>query len=50
MEYTEEQYKAINTIDQNLQVIACAGSGKTQIISQRVINILKKKFYDLEIQ
>lgn len=41
MKYTENQQKAIDTIDQNLQIIACAGSGKTQVISQRIINILK---------
>lgn len=41
MKYTHNQLKAINTIDKNLQIIACAGSGKTQVISQRIINILK---------
>lgn len=40
-EYTKEQNEAINTLDKNLQIIACAGSGKTQVISQRIINILK---------
>lgn len=40
--YTPDQLKAINTLDKNLQIIACAGSGKTQVISQRIINILKK--------
>lgn len=38
--YTEQQAKAIKTIDENLQIIACAGSGKTQVISQRIVNIL----------
>lgn len=42
MNYTPSQLEAINTIDQNLQIIACAGSGKTQVISQRIINILSK--------
>ncbi|MHB8236816.1 MAG: UvrD-helicase domain-containing protein, partial [Acidithiobacillus ferrivorans] len=41
--YTEVQLHAINTLDKNLQIIACAGSGKTQVISQRIINILKQK-------
>lgn len=45
--YTQAQIQAINTLDNNLQIIACAGSGKTQVISQRVINILKLK---LDIQ
>jgi DNA helicase-2/ATP-dependent DNA helicase PcrA len=43
MKYTADQLEAINTIDENLQIIACAGSGKTQVISQRIINILKNK-------
>jgi ATP-dependent exoDNAse (exonuclease V) beta subunit len=33
MQYTESQQLAIETIDDNLQIIACAGSGKTQAIS-----------------
>lgn len=41
--YTTEQLDAINTIDENLQIIACAGSGKTQVISQRIVNILKSE-------
>lgn len=41
--YTEAQITAINHLDGNLQIIACAGSGKTQVISQRIINILKEK-------
>ena len=41
--YTQAQIDAINTLDKNLQIIACAGSGKTQVISQRVVNILKEK-------
>ncbi|MBP7679303.1 MAG: ATP-dependent helicase [Bacteroidales bacterium] len=46
MQYTAQQKKALNILDKNLQIIACAGSGKTQIISQRVINILKEKKVD----
>ncbi|MGQ1783880.1 ATP-dependent helicase [Saccharicrinis sp. GN24d3] len=41
--YTNEQQKAISTIDKNLQVIACAGSGKTQVLSQRIVTILSEK-------
>ncbi|HMV80453.1 MAG TPA: ATP-dependent DNA helicase [Leptospiraceae bacterium] len=41
MQYTEEQLRAINTLNKNLQIIACAGSGKTQVISKRIVNILK---------
>lgn len=41
MGYTLSQQEAIKAIDQNLQIIACAGSGKTQVISQRIVEILK---------
>ena len=43
MKYTPEQQLAIDTIDSNLQIIACAGAGKTQVLSQRIVNILKQK-------
>lgn len=46
MDYTHAQSKAISTIDSNLQIIACAGSGKTQVISARVVQILKQKQAD----
>lgn len=39
--YTPAQLEAINTLDQNLQIIACAGSGKTQVISERIVNLLR---------
>lgn len=41
MKYTTAQKRAIETLDQNLQIIACAGSGKTQVISQRIVESLK---------
>jgi DNA helicase-2/ATP-dependent DNA helicase PcrA len=41
MEYTSAQKRAIKTLNQNLQIIACAGSGKTQVISQRIVEALK---------
>ena len=37
---TSEQLDAINYINGNLQIIACAGSGKTQTISARIANIV----------
>ena len=43
MNYTPPQQTAIRTIGRNLQIIACAGSGKTQVISQRIVNILASK-------
>lgn len=47
--YTSRQLEAISTIDKNLQIIACAGSGKTQVISQRIIEILKKGVHPSKI-
>lgn len=38
--YTPSQADAIARLDQTLQIIACAGSGKTQVISQRIAGIL----------
>jgi DNA helicase-2/ATP-dependent DNA helicase PcrA len=42
-EYTDSQLEAIRHVDGNLQIIACAGSGKTQVISERVAEILVQK-------
>jgi DNA helicase-2/ATP-dependent DNA helicase PcrA len=38
--YTTPQTEAISCLDKPLQIIACAGSGKTQVISQRISKIL----------
>lgn len=43
MELTEKQKEAVGLIDGNLQIIACAGSGKTEVISRRIANILRSK-------
>lgn len=40
MHYTKDQLKAINHIHGNLQIIACAGSGKTETISVRIAKII----------
>ena len=40
--YTDAQSEAIGCLNEPLQIIACAGSGKTQVISQRVAEILKQ--------
>jgi DNA helicase-2/ATP-dependent DNA helicase PcrA len=42
VEYTEAQQAAIDTIDDPLLIVACAGSGKTQVISQRIVEILRR--------
>jgi DNA helicase II / ATP-dependent DNA helicase PcrA len=39
-DYTDAQRESIDCIDEPLQIIACAGSGKTQVISERVAKIL----------
>lgn len=44
--YTTKQLEAIREIEKNLQIIACAGSGKTQVISARIVEILKEKKKD----
>ena len=42
--YTDDQLGAIHSIDGNLQVIACAGSGKTQVIAERISYILETRW------
>lgn len=40
--YTPAQARAIASQDRPLQIIACAGSGKTQVISQRIADLLRR--------
>lgn len=40
---TDQQLEAISEIDRNLQIIACAGSGKTEVVSLRIAEILSRK-------
>ena len=42
MDYTPTQRVAISTLDDPLLIVACAGSGKTQVISQRIVEILRR--------
>jgi DNA helicase-2/ATP-dependent DNA helicase PcrA len=42
MEYTDTQRAAIGTLDEPLLIVACAGSGKTQVISERIVEILRR--------
>lgn len=44
--FTRAQLEAIRTIDQNLQIVACAGSGKTEVVAERVAEILRAKRSD----
>jgi DNA helicase II / ATP-dependent DNA helicase PcrA len=41
MNFTTAQLQAINHTKGNLQLIACAGSGKTEVVARRVANLLK---------
>ena len=43
MDLTAEQLEAVNELDRNLQIVACAGSGKTEVITRRIANILRRK-------
>lgn len=41
--YTSAQLAAIDHLDGNLQLIACAGSGKTEVVAQRVVSLLRPR-------
>ena len=40
MKYTPEQIRAIDHRHGNLQILACAGSGKTEVISRRIAELV----------
>lgn len=40
MKLAEKQQTAVEILDHNLQITACAGSGKTEAVAQRVVNLL----------
>src|SRR5262245_1792835 len=40
--FTPNQLRAIETLDHNLQIVACAGAGKTQVVAERVGEILER--------
>ena len=40
-QFTDAQREAIRHVAGNLQLIACAGSGKTEVVAQRVVNLLR---------
>lgn len=42
MQFTKAQAAAIATTDQNLLIVACAGSGKTEVLSRRIAGLLGK--------
>ena len=39
-EFTNDQKRAIKHREGNLQLIACAGSGKTEVLARRVVELL----------
>src|SRR5213595_3203449 len=41
MDFTPSQSRAINFQNANLQLIACAGSGKTEVVARRVATLLE---------
>jgi DNA helicase-2/ATP-dependent DNA helicase PcrA len=41
MQFTEPQLLAIGHHTNNLQIIACAGSGKTEVVARRIASLLK---------
>jgi len=42
LNYTEDQLKAIKHRNGNLLILACAGSGKTEVISYRIASLVKE--------
>ncbi len=48
MKFTATQKKAIEFGHSNLQLIACAGSGKTEVVARRVVHLLQKSGGGLE--
>ena len=40
---SDAQAEAVKIIDEDLEIIACAGAGKTGVVTRRIINILKCK-------
>jgi len=41
MQFTNEQLEAISHNKGNLQLIACAGSGKTEVVARRIATLIK---------
>ena len=48
MELTKEQRQAIKYGGRNLQLIACAGSGKTEVVARRIAHLLSRRRKRLE--
>jgi len=48
MEWTKEQQRIINLKDTNILVSAAAGSGKTTVMVERIINLVKNEKVDID--
>ncbi len=44
MKFNKQQQLAIDTIDENVCLVAGAGTGKTAVLTQRFINIIRRIF------
>ena len=42
-QYTSDQLRAVNCTNKTLQIVACAGSGKTQVLAARIARILSQE-------
>lgn len=42
MNLTESQLRAIEHAGRNLQLVACAGSGKTEVVARRIVHLLSQ--------
>lgn len=40
---SQQQIEAVNAINEDVEIIACAGAGKTGVVTRRIVNILKSK-------
>ena len=45
MKFNEQQYQVINHTEGPLQVIAGPGSGKTSVVTSRIVNLVNNGFY-----
>ena len=48
IKFTEEQQKAIDTVDKSVLVSAAAGSGKTAVLVQRIIGMILSGLADVD--
>ena len=42
---SDNQIEAVKTIDEDLEIIACAGAGKTGVVTRRIINLNYSRQY-----